>query len=204
MTEKIDFTEMYVTHDALRRDLDRMEAATAAGRARAPKVREGWETFKAQLLVHHSVEDAALWPPLTELVQYRPDALTLLKDMEAEHGRLDPLLAAFDDALDSDAPDLHVRVKELADVLGQHLEHEEAEALPLIQEVMTPGDWGVFRRAMARRQGVRGAAVWVPWITDGMPGDERRRVLRRFPAPLRVVHRLLWEPRYRARNLWAY
>ena len=54
----IDFTMMYVTHDAFRRDLGRPKAAATAGTAQAPGVRAGWENFKAQLLLHHSVEDS--------------------------------------------------------------------------------------------------------------------------------------------------
>jgi hypothetical protein len=203
MTDKIDFTEMYVTHDALRRDLERLEAAARAGKATGPEVRAGWENFKTQLLVHHSVEDAWLWPRLTELVQ-APAELALLKDMEAEHARLDPLLASYDEALTAGASDLAVRAKELGAVLGRHLEHEEEEALPLIQSVMTPRDWRDFGRAMARRQGIRGAANWIPWITDGMPPSEKRGFLARFPAPLRLVNRLLWSPRYRGRHLWRF
>ena len=203
MTDKIDFTEMYVTHDAFRRDLERLEAAAHAGKATGPEVRAGWENFKAQLLVHHSVEDAWLWPRLTELVK-APADLALLTDMEAEHARLDPLLESYDEALAAGAPDLAVRAKELGAVLGRHLEHEEDEALPLIQSVMTPRDWRAFGRAMARRQGVRGASNWIPWVTEGMPQPERRRFLAKFPAPLRLVNRLVWAPRYRGRNLWAF
>jgi Hemerythrin HHE cation binding domain len=203
MTDKIDFTEMYVTHDAFRRDLERLEAAAHAGKATGPEVRAGWENFKDQLLVHHSVEDAWLWPRLTELVK-DPAELALLEDMEAEHARLDPLLASYDEALADGAPDLAVRAKELGVVLGRHLEHEEEEALPLIQSVMTPRDWRGFGRAMARRQGVRGAAHWVPWVTDGMPESERRGFLARLPAPLRLLDRTLWAPRYHRRHLWRF
>ncbi|MDN3354032.1 hemerythrin domain-containing protein [Actinomadura sp. DC4] len=203
MTEKIDFTEMYVTHDAFRRDLGRLEAAARAGRTDDPRVRGGWENFKAQLLVHHSVEDASLWPRLVP-VATEPEAKGLLEDMETEHARIDPLLAGFDRALEDGADDLVVRAKELADVLGQHLEHEEEEALPLIQSLLTPADWKAFGRAMARRQGVRGAAAWVPWITDGMAPGDARAFLGRFPAPLRLLNRLLWAPRYERRRLWKF
>jgi hypothetical protein len=203
MTDKIDFTEMYVTHDAFRRDLERLEAAAHAGKANGPEVRAGWEHFKAQLLVHHSVEDAWLWPRLTELVK-DPAELALLKDMEAEHARLDPLLESYDEALAGGSSDLAVRAKELGAVLGRHLEHEEEEALPLIQSVMTPRDWRGFGRAMARRQGVRGASHWVPWVTDGMPRSEQRGFLARFPGPLRLLNRTLWAPRYRRRHLWRF
>jgi iron-sulfur cluster repair protein YtfE (RIC family) len=189
----IDFTEMYVTHDAFRRDLERLARAD-----RALQVREGWENFKTQLLVHHTVEDAALWPRLAAKVDD-----PLLKEMEEEHARIDPLLAAVDRALEADAADLGERVRELAEVLEAHLEHEEEAALPLIQAVLTPADWGEFRRAMARRQGIRGAAVWVPWITDGMSPADRHAFLSRLPAPLRVLNRLLWTPRYHRRHLWS-
>ena len=65
-SEAIDFTMMYVTHDAFRRDLARFKEASAAGTAHTPGVRAGWENFKAQLLLHHSVEDTdllAVWGP---------------------------------------------------------------------------------------------------------------------------------------------
>jgi Hemerythrin HHE cation binding domain len=201
-TDEIDFIMMYVTHDAFRRDLARLEAATAAGRARTPEVRAGWRNFTAQLLIHHTVEDAWLWPRLTELVKYRPEALALLKEMEAEHARLDPLIEEFDRALADGTDDLLDRAKALTAVLDEHLEHEEEDALPLIQEVMTPADWKEFGRAMARRQGVRGAAVYVPWITDGATRAERRRFLAQLPPPVRALNRLVWTPRYRRRHMW--
>lgn len=202
--DEIDFTEMYVTHDAFRRDLERLEAAVAAGWAGAPRVREGWNTFTAQLLVHHSAEDVSLWPPLTQRLRDRPGALALLKEMEAEHALIDPLLRSFGEALDTGATDLTKRARELADGLGRHLAHEEEAALPLIQQVMMPADWRVFGRAMVRRQGLRGVAVWVPWVTDGMARDERRRFLARLPGPVRAVNRFVWEPRYRRRRLWTF
>jgi hemerythrin-like domain-containing protein len=203
MTEKIDFTEMYVTHDAFRRDLDRLEAAARAGKTGDPRVRDGWENFKAQLSVHHTVEDESLWPRLTPHAK-APETRALLQEMAAEHARIDPLLEGFDRALEDGAEDLVVRAKELADVLGRHLEHEEEQALPLIQEVLAPADWRAFGRAMARKQGIRGASNWIPWIADGMAPADARRFVARFPAPLRLLERLLWSPRYARRRLWRF
>jgi len=54
--------------------------------------------FKTQLLLHHDVEDAHLWPRLRLVVAERRRDLTLVDEMEAEHARLDPLLAAIDEA----------------------------------------------------------------------------------------------------------
>jgi hypothetical protein len=69
---------------------------------------------------------------------------------------------------------------------------------------MTPADWRGFARAMARTQGPSGAAVWVPWITDGMTPADARKFLDRLPAPLRLLNRLFWQSRYSGRRLFAF
>jgi iron-sulfur cluster repair protein YtfE (RIC family) len=200
--EPIDFTMMYATHDAFRRDLGRFTAASAAGTAHAPEVSAGWENFKAQLLLHHSVEDTNLWPRVRRATAGRPAGLALLEEMEAEHAQIDPLLAAVDDALAGSASNLAAHAAGLASALEWHLRHEEEAALPLIQSVCTPADWRAFAGAMRRRQGIKGAAIYVPWILDGAPPDGQRRFLAALPSPVRVISRLLWEPRYRQRGLW--
>jgi hypothetical protein len=201
--DAINFTEMYVTHDGFRRDLERLAAAAAAGRADTPQVRDGWENFTRQLHVHHTVEDAWLWPRLKELVAGRADDLALLAAMEAEHAVLDPQLEAVDAALRAGSAELPEQVEGLRLVLDAHLRHEEEEALPLIQSVMTPKDWRGFGRAMARKQKLGGASVWIPWITDGMAPSDARSFLARMPPPLRLLNRLSWEARYRNRRLWS-
>jgi iron-sulfur cluster repair protein YtfE (RIC family) len=202
--DRINFTEMYVTHDGFRRDLERLASAAAAGRAGSPGVREGWETFKRQLHVHHTVEDAWLWPRLRQRVSGRADDLALLDAMEAEHSVLDPRLASVDAAMAAGSADLPARVEELRTALDTHLTHEETDALPLIQSVMTPKDWGGFRGAMARKQRLSGAAEWIPWITDGMSPGDAGKWLKRMPPPLRLLYRASWQSRYRDRNLWSF
>ena len=123
--EAIDFTMMYVTHDAFRRDLGRFTAASSAGTAHAPGVRAGWENFKAQLLLHHSVEDTHLWPRVRRATAGRPAGLALLDEMEAEHAQIDPLLAAVDDALAGSASNLAGHVAELASALAKAVERED-------------------------------------------------------------------------------
>ena len=202
--DTIDFTMMYVTHDALRRDLRRLTTAAAAGKARTPTVRAGWENFKTQLHIHHTVEDDDLWPRLYRAVACQPVELALLQEMEAEHAVLDPLLSAIDEALTTRPQEpLDKRLQDLAAALDAHLTHEEDSALPLIQSVLTSEDWRGFAKAMARAQGVKGAAVYVPWIVDGATSAERKRFFSALPAPVRVISRLVWEPRYRHRGLWA-
>jgi len=203
MTEnsQIDFTMMYVTHAALRRDVGRFAAAIAAGRETAPAVKAGWANFKHQLHVHHTVEDDDLWPRLYAAVS-EPAHLAMLEQMEAEHAVLDPMLESVDAALDhGDA--LADKVDALAGALDGHLRHEEHSALPLIQEVLTVEDWEAFGKAMARKQGIKGAAMYVPWIVDSASSDERRRFFAQLPPPVRLASKLVLEPRYRRRGLWA-
>ena len=66
-------------------------------------------------------------------------------------------------------------LRELARTLVGHLDHEEASALPPIGSVLTPADWRAFAAGMRRSQGLRGAAVYVPWILDGIAPAERQR-----------------------------
>ncbi|MFF1680007.1 hemerythrin domain-containing protein [Streptomyces sp. NPDC058256] len=200
---QINFAVMYATHDAFRRDLQRLAAAVAAGRAKTPEVRDGWENFKFQLHLHHTVEDSDLWPRVAGAVTGRPADQKLLDEMEAEHAQLDPVLASVDDGMARGAADLPARVAELAQVLGDHMRHEENEALPLIQDVLTGKDWDAFRGAMARKQGPKGAAVYFPWITDGQNATERKAFLDTMPAPVKALNKLFWESSYRKRGMWG-
>ena len=95
---QVDFTFMYAAHDAFRRDLQRLADAVKAGRTAEPAVRAGWATFKNQLHVHHTAEDDLLWPALRAKVS-QPGDVAVLDAMQAEHARIDPLLARVDASL---------------------------------------------------------------------------------------------------------
>ncbi|WP_406470915.1 hemerythrin domain-containing protein [Streptomyces sp. NBC_01615] len=199
----IDLTVMYAAHDAFRRDLERLGKAAADGTAFTPQVRAGWDNFTHQLHIHHTAEDSDLWPRVRREVAGRPQDIALLAEMEAEHGLLDPQLTAVDAALKDRLVELPELVHALASTLDDHLAHEEASALPLIQEVLTPADWGAFTGRIRETQGLRGAAVFVPWIVDGIPPADRAAFLGALPPPVRVLNRLFWEAGYRRRGLWG-
>lgn len=203
MSEEIDFTMMYVTHRALQRDVRRLSAALAGGGAQTPGVKAGWGNFKRQLHLHHTVEDEDLWPRLYGAVAERPDDLAMLEEMEAEHAVIDPLLESIDASLGGQDQRPSAQVEDLVSALDGHFRHEEESALPLIQSVLAPADWRGFGEAMRRRQGIKGAAVYVPWIVDGATAEERRRFFAQLPAPLKVVNSLVLQPRYRRMGLWA-
>jgi len=198
----IDFTVMYAAHDAFRRDLERLGKAVADGTADSPQVRAGWDNFRHQLHIHHTVEDRELWPRVERKVADRPEDIALLAAMEAEHALLNPLLTGVDTALAERSAELPELVGALTTALDGHLEHEEESALPLIQEILTVADWGAFTGRIRQTQGLRGAAVFVPWIVDGIPPADRAAFLGVMPPPVRVLNRLIWESGYRRRGLW--
>ncbi|MEU1496695.1 hemerythrin domain-containing protein [Streptomyces sp. NPDC005732] len=201
-TDTIDLTVMYAAHDAFRRDLERLAAAVSDGTAGSPQVRAGWANFKRQLHIHHTAEDSDLWPRVERGAAGRPRDVALLATMEAEHAGLGALLTAVDTALGERPDELPACVDALAAALDDHLKHEEDSALPLVQEVLTPADWSAFTGRIRRVQGLRGAAVFVPWIVDGAPAADRARFLGALPPPVRVLNRLFWEPGHRRRGLW--
>ncbi|WP_406463649.1 hemerythrin domain-containing protein [Streptomyces sp. NBC_01622] len=199
----IDFTPMYASHDAFRRDLERLAGAVADGRAHTAPVLSGWENFKHQLHIHHTAEDSDLWPRVRTRVGGRTRDLGMLDEMEAEHARIDPLLAAVDTALADRAFELPDLVRALRATLDDHLKHEEDSALPLMGEVLTDADWAAFTGRLRETQGLRGAAVFVPWLVDGVSAVDRARFLGAFPPPVRVLNRVFWEGSYRRRGLWS-
>jgi iron-sulfur cluster repair protein YtfE (RIC family) len=202
-TGRIDFTMMYLTHDAFRRDLTRLLQAADADRADSIGVQAGWANFKRQLSVHHTVEDEALWPRVQAASAGRADAAEILAAMAAEHGRLDSLLEAVDTAMAQRSAALPEIASGLASGLDGHMRHEEEAALPLIQDVLGPKDWAEFGKAMARKQKLSGAAAYVPWVLDGATAEQRDAFFHVMPAPVKVLNRLMWEGRYRARNAWT-
>src|SRR3954453_1637282 len=88
-------------HAALRRDLEQVARiasrrdSTDGTRLRAAR---GWQQFKKFLVVHHQVEDDALWPALRATGAGHPDQLALVDALEQEHAVIDPLLRAADEA----------------------------------------------------------------------------------------------------------
>ncbi|SHN24515.1 hemerythrin domain-containing protein [Actinacidiphila paucisporea] len=200
--QDIDFTIMYATHRAFRRDLRRLAAAVEAGQAGTPHVLAGWQNFSHQLHNHHSVEDTALWPQVEAKIQNRPDDLRLMETMEAEHAELGPRIDAVDTALKSGSDELGAKVQDLYEVMDHHFTHEENSALPLIQDVLTVAEWKKFGLANAKNLGVKGVAVYIPWVADGASPQEQREFLGAFPPPVKVVNKLLWERAYRKKGLW--
>jgi len=206
---RLDMTMMYAIHAALRRDLAALAVSAAAAgddpdRLYATHV--GWELFKRFLTIHHTSEDDSLWPSMRAAVAGRPDDLELLDAMEAEHGRIDPLIKALDEAL-ADRESGHDRLGDITDALAhevtRHLTHEETDALPLIGRVLPEEDWVKFGDLQRARVGMEAAPMYLPWLLDGAPADRVEGVLKYIPPQLHEPYRKVWRRSYAEQNPWS-
>ena len=207
MDYKLDMSMMFAMHDALRRELAQV-GRIASGRDDNPgtllRAALGWELFKKFLTVHHQTEDDVLWPPLRASVAGRPERAALVDALEAEHGAIDPLLAAIDAAAAD--PDYGYQrfgdiVDELATKLTAHLAHEETDGLPLIDASLTEQEWQHFAQVHAER--IRGdASLYMPWLLNGASPQMLDAILGKFPPPLLAAFREEWGPRYAGLDVW--
>lgn len=193
----LDLNGMYMAHHAFRRDLARFAVAARqtpledAEVWRALAVR--WAQFSGILHHHHTTEDDALWPQLLEIVDARGDAAgrATLEAMEAEHSVIDPMLAgcAAGFAAMAQTPDAATRdrlaqtAETARDTLSDHMGHEEREALPLVQELLSTEGWGRVEKAAGEGKSVKELFFLVPWVADGLTAEQLETAFRSVGKP---------------------
>jgi Hemerythrin HHE cation binding domain len=207
-TGDADLTIMLAAHDAFRRDLTRL-ARTAGDASRRESVQAGWELFKRQLHLHHTIEDELIWPALRPRLAHSEAALSALAAMEAEHELIDPLLAAVDQAFGAadqafgqDRSELPAVIDALTSSLTGHLRHEERDGLPLIGVALTAAEWRGMGRKMASKNGMAASAEMFAWILDGTDREHNNATLAQLPPPLRLLYRARWKPRFERTSRW--
>jgi hypothetical protein len=195
----VDMAMMYLMHHAFRRDLAAFAAAAGAtpvaDRESWRALAARWELFSFALHHHHSGEDTALWPAILDRADEPGRAV--LEAMQAEHAEIDPILEACGSGFtrlaghaDEDArAALAVRLVAARERLGEHLRHEETEAIPLIQRLLTNAEWErIDEEHFKKGVGLREVFALVPWVLHEVPGPVRRDLFARTGA----AHRLMW------------
>ena len=185
---------MTAIHDALRRDLDQLLRATAGH----TPARARWIMFAGQLRFHLAAEAAAMWSPARAKLAGDPPGQALLDAMEDEQQLIGPLLAVIDDAITMNTDPVRLRqlLTRLRARLTSHLAHEEADALPLIEQIMSPGELGAIARAIGGRHRGGHATRTIPWALAGTSSNIRTQALGHLPAPTRLLYRHIWLPRH--------
>jgi len=212
-TGDADLTIMLAAHAAFRRDLAQLAQAAAFADlpdpGRRASVQAGWELFKRQLHLHHTAEDAIVWPALRERLAGSEDAQSVLDAMESEHQAIDPLLAAVDDAFAraeaghrADARAIGDAADALAASLTHHLAHEESDGLPLIAMALSSAEWRRVGFRIVRQNGLSAGGEMFAWLADGADPDQAAAAIGTLPPPARLVYRAVWRPRYRRTSHW--
>ncbi|MEU9773227.1 hemerythrin domain-containing protein [Streptomyces sp. NPDC047968] len=208
--KNLDMTMMFAIHDALRRELERIARITSRVDEDPRHVLStavGWELFKKFLVAHHASEDRTVWPVMHKALAGREAEaeIALLDAMEAEHAVIDPLLADIDAALadrDSGAARLGGLVDQLCTDLRAHLDHEEREALALMDLTMSQEQWSAFSAEQKDRIG-SDANRYLPWLLDDIDAARVATVLGKLPPPLRAAYDNEWRAAYEALDIWA-
>jgi len=215
----VDLTIMFVVHHAFRRDLAAFARAAAAtptsDRAAWTALAERWELFSTVLHHHHTGEDTGLWPALMARVD--AEGRATLEAMEAEHAEIDPLLRSSAEgfarlATVEDEPARVALAGCLAaaqEHLARHLQHEERDALRLVQQHLTPADWlRLDEEHFTKQHSNRDVLRLVPWVVHDLPAEGVERMKRQPGGRVlflvwRLALRRGFERRERVAFRWA-
>jgi hypothetical protein len=189
-----DWTLMTTIHQALRRELDQLLHTTASQTAAFAR----WRLFRDQLCLHLAAEQAAVWPLARAKLTGEPRGQALIDAMEDEYQLITPLLAVTDDAftMNTDPVRLRQLLARLATRLGSHLAHEEADALPLLGQIMSQRELRRITTAVRGGRGPQRAGLTLQWALAHASPHHRAHVLSQLPAPARLLYQRVWLPRY--------
>ncbi len=207
LSKPADTTMMGVVHDALRRDLERVQSALSGTPAPDDQQRRALAQHAIWMMDflhhHHHTEDTGLWPLVRSR---RPEIGPLLDRMEADHARVLPMIdhvATSADRYRNDGSDLARTaflddVNALADVLLPHLRTEEDEAMPAVSASITEAEWSAWDKSNnVRGKSIPQLASDGHWLMDGLDPVRYQVLVHLVPAPVRVVILRGYAGRYR-------
>jgi hypothetical protein len=206
---KPDLIFVNLVHQALRVDGARLVVTVAAlephdRESRLPGVREFYDTYREQLVAHHTHEDRLFYPALAARVG---EGRMRLDELVSQHHQLDGVLQTIGEGLadlaDPDGDFSATRARVVGDLstmveqLGTHLDFEERTALPLFVSEMPVAEYKKLE-SDARKATPRGQSGFlIAWIVEHALPDQRKALFRSAP-PLRIVN---WLNRRRYRRL---
>ncbi len=192
-----DTSMMRITHQALRRDLDR--AVVVLRRSPPPEAQQRsaiashLEWMMRFLHDHHASEDAGLYPVIRER---RPDAAALLDAMGADHEAIAVAMAEVEreaagyrtDDDDGRRAALLAALERLQEVLLPHLRREEDEAMPVASATLTAAEWRAieYEYNLAPKSFVQLGREG-HWLIDDLSPADRETVVGLVPALPRFV-----------------
>ena len=141
------------------------------------------------LHAHHEAEDLTIYPLMVERL---PEHVDVISRVNAEHEAVLGTLGAAEQAVadwranpSSDARDAAVAaLEELKTILLEHLDHEEAEVVPLIAMCINVAEWGEM--SAVAFQHFSGDKVWlvIGLIQEQMLAEENAMMEANMPPPV--------------------
>ncbi|WP_433472534.1 hypothetical protein ACQPZP_27055 [Spirillospora sp. CA-142024] len=199
VARRFDLTMLYAAYDAFRRDAAGLEAAGRTGSGLdGAATANSWSLFTGHWRLQDHAEKAALWTVMYAKDAGAPGRVGVVLDaMALQAVKVVPLMDGVDAALEHhDRSAFAQYTRDLRASVDALLDFKESNVLPLIQETLTPFEWGTFDVELRRELGLRGLGVFLPWLLDGAPAATGRAVLRLLPPPIRLCYRAHWRPRY--------
>ena len=178
-----------------------VRGVAAGDRERAAVVAAHLTELGIMLHHHHVGEDDLVWPRLHART---PVSADLVRRMESQHARVGELLEQVDDLLPAWASDagqgprdaLATVLDALSPALEEHLDEEEREILPLVEQHLTAAEWDELgERAVAAIPKLR-LLVLLGYLLEGTSAQEQRTMLGVLPPPVRLVYRGFGRRRY--------
>ena len=204
--ERPNIQEMYVVHRVFRRELGLLPGlvrGVAEGDTdRAALVGGHLRLVLDGLHMHHTGEDAVLWPLLLE--RAAPSA-ELVHTMQAQHhvvdehlDRLDPLLAEWTATASAVRGEQVARVVDaLRESLLEHLDLEEREILPLCSRHISVAEWNSLGEHGRETVPAKLLPLLFGSILEDADPAEQAMMLHALPFPVRLLMRTWGARSYR-------
>ena len=198
-----DLSGWLAGHDIMRRQFGLLAAAADDVGARDVERLEALEAHLAfmirRLTWHHWQEDERIFPGLRE----RDATLAaMLDDMDAEHHRIDGSIAA---AADRSVPFYRrgAALRDLHSALMDHLQHEEADAVPAIRRLIPVSIWDAGHEEFLQALGADRELTMV-WMLSHLPEPARAGLLAELPPEDRARFVSILLPEHRRRVALLY
>lgn len=213
-----DTSMMRIVHNALRRDLDRARqqltrSAPADGdQLRAIGAHLGW--LMHFLHAHHESEDVGLYPFVRARAADVPEHLRVLDRMGREHDEIAAAMSGVEaagaaltrDPGGATAQEAVAALDTLTTVLLPHLREEEDEAMPIVSQLITVGEWQQLeQKHNLDHKSTAELGFEGHWLIDGVDEVDRATVLALVPPIPRFVLLHGFAGRYRrhAERCWG-
>ena len=181
-------------HAAVRRDLDRLEAALRVlrdgDRERVAELQRAWEFLDAELVDHHEKEDELVWPVLEKLgvdhAAARRDGERARRDAggaRADRRAHDPARAHCPRG---GRPRGRRLRRHHPQVVERHLSHEEQEVEPQMLQHKDSAEWKEVEKKLRAGRPVRGGRMFA-WLLDDASPEVKSYLHKTVPRPVLLL-----------------